>query len=122
MSKIINVIIVVDTLSAEQGSPKVYMISDNPKDQSEGSPDLVIEANPGDYVHWRTQSVNMMDDVELLNFEKQSGDTCVENPYYSNLGWTTKVISAGNETYTFTFSVNGEGIFTWDPSFVVTPD
>ncbi len=119
MNQVINVLIVVNTASLNK--PQVYLISDHQGDQKEGSPELDIVAKVGDYIHWRTVSVNLQDEVELINFEKESGNICVEQPYLTDLGWTTKVIGQGIENYTFTYSVNGEGIFTWDPRIDITP-
>ncbi len=121
MNQIINVLIAVNTASLNPNQPQVYLMSDHSGDQKEGSSELDIVAKVGDYIHWRAVAINLQDDVELINFENESGGTCVEQPYMTSLGWTTKVVGQGSETYTFTFSVNGKGIFTWDPRIDVVP-
>ena len=120
MSETINVISVVNTNSLASGNPLVYMISDHP-DKSEGTPDLQIVAKVGDYIHWRAVSVNLSDKVEIINFSKQSGEACMEQPYVTALGWTSKVVAMGTEDYTITFSVDGKGIFSWDPRIIIIP-
>ena len=123
MNSVINVLIVVDTKSVADGNPLVYMMSDHPGDSSEGTADLTIKAKVGDIIHWRTTSVNTLDQVEIVAFDKESkGPAVVEQPYFTNLGWTTKAIICGEEDYTFTFSINGEGIFSWDPHVVIIPE
>lgn len=121
MNDTINVISVVDTNSIASGTPKVYMVSDHPRDKSEGTPELQIVAKVGDYIHWRAVAVNLRDDVEIINFSKKSGGSCMESPYVTALGWTSKVVATGTEDYTITFSVDGEGIFTWDPRIIIIP-
>ena len=121
MNDTINVINVVDTNSLANGTPKVYMISDHSGDKSEGTPELQIIAMVGDYIHWRAIAVNLKDDVEIINFSKKSGDPCMEAPFMTALGWTSEVVATGVEDYTITFSVDGQGIFTWDPRIIIIP-
>ena len=121
MSETINVLSVVDINSLANGTPKVYMISDHSGDQSEGTPDLQIVAKVGDYIHWRAVSVDLSDKVEIIDFTRQSGSPCMEQPYMTALGWTSRIVATGTESYTITFSVDGQGIFTWDPRIIIIP-
>lgn len=120
-NKTINVLVVVNTASLDQGKPQVYMISDHAGDKGEGSPELSVVAKEGDYIHWRAISVNLKDDVEIIDFEQTGGETVVKQPFFTELGWTTKVVAQGDESYTLTFSINGEGLFSWDPKIIITP-
>lgn len=121
MPKIINVLIAVDTDRLVNGQSNIYMVSDNPSDEHKGTSELTIVAKIGDYIHWRTVAINCRDEVELINFDKKGGVSVVENPYFANDCWTTETIATGEEDYSFTFSINGRGVFTWDPHVIVNP-
>lgn len=121
MNDTINVICVINTKDLGDGDPKVYMVSDHPGDHGQGSPELEIVAKVGDYIHWRAVAVDLRDDIEFIDFIKKSGERCMEKPFLTTLGWTSRVVATGMEDYTFAFSVDGKGIFTWDPRIVIIP-
>ncbi len=121
MANIINVLIIVDTANLVNGGNRVYLVSDHPGDHHEGSPELTIVANVGDFIRWRSVAVNARDQVELIHFDCESSTQVIEQPYFANGCWTTEVVNAGSEQYTFTFSVNECGLYSWDPKIVVQP-
>ena len=123
----INVLINVDTKTTLAGTTTVYMEDDNPGDDTgEGTSELQINASPGDKIIWRATSINQSDTVELTQFVDNSSPTNLfsEGPTNNNntTPWQGTVgnFPAGSvESYTFHFSINGSGDFSWDPELKI---
>ncbi|MEM1407855.1 MAG: AidA/PixA family protein [Bacteroidota bacterium] len=125
----INVLIAVDTKSTLAGTTIVYMEDDNPtEDTGEGTSELVANVDPGDTIIWRATSINQSDTVALTEFNDESGNVFGNGGSApSNNGdgsWTGTVgsySSGTEESYTFSFSINGSGSYSWDPKIVIKP-
>ncbi|MEQ9166028.1 MAG: AidA/PixA family protein [Fulvivirga sp.] len=124
----INILVVVDTKTTLAGTTTVYMEDDNPtNDTGEGTDELVANVNPGDKITWRATSINQLDTVELTSFTDNSGATTVfktgepkKNTDGSSWSGTIGDYAPGTiESYTFHFSINGSGDYSWDPEIKV---
>lgn len=118
---VINVLITIDTKSTLAGKTRVYMESDHPVDSGEGSAELTINGRIGDQINWRAVAINLTDKVELTQFDYQKGPQVVTPPKKKGDTWSTVVVKIGSESYTFTFSINGKGSYSWDPHVDIQP-
>ena len=118
---VINVLITIDTTSTLAGLTRVYMESDHAVDTGEGSADLTINAKMGDKIYWRAVAINLSDEVELTAFDFESGKKVIQPPKQKGDAWVTTVTALGEEDYTFTFSINGKGSYSWDPHIDIQP-
>ena len=101
------------------------MEDDNPAvDTGEGSDELYVKAAPGDEIIWRAVSVDLAHEINLTQFIDESGsvfqDAPVKNTDGSRSGITSDAVG-NNESYTFHFTINGEGDYSRDPKIKVKP-
>ncbi len=122
----INILVTVDTKTTLAGTTTVYMTDDNPgSDTGEGTDQLEVNADPGDVIIWRATSIDQSDTVSLDQFiDKDGVNIFSEGPGPSNGLWRGVI---GNyppgteESYTFVFSINGSGQYSWDPKLRIKP-
>jgi len=128
MSKIINVLVVVDTENIDNNNIQktVVLVDDNlDSDTTAGdSETFTIMASPGDAVVFKIIAVNTVTTVEFQEFawENQQGSSHCFNPLpMQSNNWTGEV--SGNpgdhENFSITFFVDQKGSFTLDPKIQI---
>ncbi len=122
-NKIIDVLILIDTAAFQKGIKRVFMVSDHSIDKKEGSADLILEPKIGDYIRWRIDPIQVDEITNILEIipNPKCKTKCIEKPFLTEEGWTSRVLSQGEESYTVVFTINGHGIFSWDPLINVRP-